>query len=91
MHQSQMQMVLVVWNDAGYGAEVHKLMAKGFDEKLAQWESPDFVALAKAFAGDGVLLKDPSKLGGASRLRPTLPLTPAHCVGGVPPTCVRHG
>ena len=52
----KMQMVLVVWNDAGYGAEVHKLVAKGFDEKLAQWESPDFVALAKAFGGDGVLL-----------------------------------
>ena len=29
-------------------------VAKGFDEKLAQWESPDFVALAKAFGGDGV-------------------------------------
>ncbi len=61
----KMQMVLVVWNDAGYGAEVHKLVAKGFDEKLAQWESPNFVALAKAFGGDGVLLKDPSELGGA--------------------------
>ena len=57
----KMQMVLVVWNDAGYGAEVHKLVAKGFDEKLAQWESPDFVALAKAFGGDGVLLTDASE------------------------------
>ena len=38
----KMQMVLIVWNDAGYGAEVHKLVAKGFDEKLAQWESPNF-------------------------------------------------
>ncbi len=61
----KMQMVLVVWNDAGYGAEVHKLVARGFDEKLAQWESPDFAALARAFGGDGVLLKDPSELGGA--------------------------
>lgn len=60
-----LQMVLVVWNDAGYGAEVHKLVAKGFDEKLAQWESPNFVALAKAFGGDGVLLKDPADLPGA--------------------------
>jgi thiamine pyrophosphate-dependent acetolactate synthase large subunit-like protein len=58
----KMQMVLIVWNDAGYGAEVYKLVAKGFDEKLAQWESPNFVALAKAFGGDGVLLKDPSEL-----------------------------
>jgi acetolactate synthase I/II/III large subunit len=61
----KMQMVLIVWNDAGYGAEVHKLVAKGFDEKLAQWESPDFVALAKAFGGDGVKLAKASDIGAA--------------------------
>ena len=63
--REKLQMVLVVWNDGGYGAEVHKLVAKGFNEKLAQWESPDFVALAKAFGGDGVLLKDVSEIGAA--------------------------
>jgi thiamine pyrophosphate-dependent acetolactate synthase large subunit-like protein len=86
----KMQMVLVVWNDAGYGAEVHKLVAKGFDEKLAQWESPDFVALARAFGGDGMLLNDPSELGEAiavglrkgglylidARVSPTTPTDP---------------
>jgi acetolactate synthase I/II/III large subunit len=86
----KMQMVLLVWNDCGYGAEVHKLVAKGFDEKLAQWESPDFVALAKAFGGDGVLLNDPSELEGAiaeglrkgglylidARVSPTTPTEP---------------
>lgn len=60
-----LNMVLIVWNDAGYGAEVHKLVAKGFDEKLAQWDSPNFVALAKAFGGDGVLLNDASEVGAA--------------------------
>jgi acetolactate synthase-1/2/3 large subunit len=63
--RQKLQMVLVVWNDHGYGAEVHKLIAKGFDETLAQWPSPDFVALAKAFGGDGRLLKDPSEIGTA--------------------------
>jgi acetolactate synthase-1/2/3 large subunit len=86
----KMQMVLIVWNDEGYGAEVHKLVAKGFNEKLAQWESPDFVALAKAFGGDGVLLKDPLEIGGAiaeglrkgglylidARVSPTTPTEP---------------
>ena len=86
----KLQMVLIVWNDCGYGAEVHKLVAKGFDEKLAQWESPNFVALAKAFGGDGVLLKDPSEIGGAiaeglrkgglylidARVSPTTPTDP---------------
>jgi len=86
----KLQMVLIVWNDCGYGAEVHKLVAKGFDEKLAQWESPNFVALAKAFGGDGVLLADPSEIGGAiaeglrkgglflidARVSPTTPTDP---------------
>jgi thiamine pyrophosphate-dependent acetolactate synthase large subunit-like protein len=86
----KMQMVLVVWNDAGYGAEVHKLVAKGFDEKLAQWESPDFVALAKAFGGDGVKLAAASDIGAAiadglrkgglylidARVSPTTPTDP---------------
>ena len=61
----KLNITLVIWNDAGYGAEVHKLVAKGFDEKLAQWESPNFVALAKAFGGDGVLLQNASDIGPA--------------------------
>ena len=63
--REKLPIVLVVWNDEGYGAEVHKLTAKGFDEKLAQWESPDFVALAKAFGGDGVKLDTVDQIGGA--------------------------
>src|ERR1035437_6595935 len=59
------QMVLIVWNDGGYGAEVHKLVVKGFDPALAQWDSPDFVAIAKAFGGDGVTLSRVSDLGAA--------------------------
>ena len=50
------QMVLLVWNDAGYGAEVHKLKAKGFEVGTAQWPHTNFVGLAKAFGGDGELL-----------------------------------
>ncbi|HEY8287916.1 MAG TPA: thiamine pyrophosphate-binding protein [Acetobacteraceae bacterium] len=61
----RLQMVLVVWNDGGYGAEVHKLKVKGFDPALAQWESPDFVAIAKAFGGDGVRLAREADLGAA--------------------------
>ena len=60
------QMVLIVWNDNGFGAEVHKLRAKGFEPSLAAWETPlDFVALAKAFGGDGVRLQE----GGRDRRR----------------------
>ncbi len=61
----KMQMVLIVWNDSGYGAEVHKLLAKGFDLGQSHWESPDFVAIAKAFGGDGVRLAKESELPAA--------------------------
>ncbi len=58
-------MVLVVWNDGGYGAEVHKLRAKGFDPHLAQWPSPDFAALGRAFGGDGVRIESLDELKSA--------------------------
>lgn len=60
-------MVLIVMNDSGYGAEVHKLAAIGHDPALAQWRSPDFVALARAFGGDGVRLNREEDLMGAMR------------------------
>ena len=60
------QMVLIIWNDNAFGAEVHKLRAKGFEPSLAAWETPlDFIALAKAFGGDGVLLKKEDDVGAA--------------------------
>jgi thiamine pyrophosphate-dependent acetolactate synthase large subunit-like protein len=60
------QMVLIIWNDNGFGAEVHKLRAKGFEPSLAAWDTPlDFVALAKAFGGDGLKLKSEEEIGDA--------------------------
>jgi acetolactate synthase I/II/III large subunit len=50
------QMVLIVFNDSGFGAEVHKLRKGGFDPGLAQWRSPEFVKLVQALGGDGILL-----------------------------------
>ncbi|MGD0430874.1 MAG: thiamine pyrophosphate-binding protein [Acetobacteraceae bacterium] len=61
----KMQMVLIVWNDGGYGAEVHKLLPKGFEWGQAHWDSPDFVAIAKAFGGDGVKLEKEADLPAA--------------------------
>lgn len=61
----KLQLVLIVWNDAGFGAEVHKLRAKGFDPRLAQWESPDFAAIGRSFGGDGVRIQSEAELGPA--------------------------
>ena len=52
-----LQLVVVVSNDGGYGAEIHKLDARGFDPALAQWPSPDFVAVARALGGDGMRIE----------------------------------
>jgi thiamine pyrophosphate-dependent acetolactate synthase large subunit-like protein len=59
------QLVVVVMNDAGYGAEVHKLRSKNLGTGMAQWDSPDFVAVARALGGDGVLLKSENEIGDA--------------------------
>ena len=63
--REKLQLTVLVMNDAGFGAEVHKLRAKGMDQTLAQWQSPDFVALARAFGGDGVRLEREADIGPA--------------------------
>ena len=60
-----LQLVVLVMNDGGYGAEVHKLGARGMDGGRAQWRSPDFVAIARAMGGDGVLVRADEELGPA--------------------------
>jgi thiamine pyrophosphate-dependent acetolactate synthase large subunit-like protein len=49
-------LVVLVMNDGGYGAERHKLAAKGFDAGLADWPPLDFVRIAEAFGGSGAQL-----------------------------------
>src|SRR5262249_41630608 len=49
----KLPMCILIWNDTGYGAEVLKLNKKGYDPTTAQWDSPDFVAIARSFGGDG--------------------------------------
>lgn len=58
-------LVVLVWNDCGYGAEVHKLRAKGFDPALAQWKSADFATLARGFGGDGMRIDTLAELAQA--------------------------
>ncbi|TWG92816.1 thiamine pyrophosphate-dependent acetolactate synthase large subunit-like protein [Mesorhizobium sp. J18] len=65
--RSKLPMVLLVWNDRGYGAEAQRLPLKGFSPTPAQWETPDFAAVARAVGGDGVLLESLDGLGGAMR------------------------
>jgi thiamine pyrophosphate-dependent acetolactate synthase large subunit-like protein len=51
----QQPAVVLIWNDTGFGAEIHKLKARKAAEQLGRWEkSPDFVTVARGFGGDGV-------------------------------------
>jgi thiamine pyrophosphate-dependent acetolactate synthase large subunit-like protein len=47
-------MTVIVVNDSGYGAEMHKLRARGLGDKvsaLAAWRSPDFAQVTRALGG----------------------------------------
>lgn len=61
-------LLLIIVNDGGYGAEIHKLKANGFGQKvcdLASWTSPDFVEVTKAFGGKGLKVESESTLDAA--------------------------
>jgi len=60
-----MRIVLLVLNDSGYGAEAHKLRASGLATASARWDSPDFVAIARAFGGQGMRLTQQSEIATA--------------------------
>jgi len=60
--------VVLIWNDCGFGAEVHKLRAKKFEPELGRWSvSPDFVGVARALGGDGERVSDPASAAAAVR------------------------
>ena len=61
----KLPLIVLVFNDGGLGAEVHKLNRKGLDASLAVFESPDFVVLARGFGGDGVVLHSEDDIGPA--------------------------
>ena len=60
--QYKVPIVVLVMNDAGYGAEVHKMNAKGMNPRDVVWDSPDFVAVARGFGGDGTVIRSSDAL-----------------------------
>jgi len=54
--EQKVRVAIVLLNDSAYGAEVLKMRWKGRDARDAQWTSPDFVAIARGFGGDGTVL-----------------------------------
>ncbi|MBU2287482.1 MAG: thiamine pyrophosphate-binding protein, partial [Gammaproteobacteria bacterium] len=63
--EQKVRLAVLVMNDSAYGAEVLKMHWKGRDHRDAQWTSPDFVAIARGFGGDGMVLAREDDIAGA--------------------------
>ncbi|MFF5992320.1 thiamine pyrophosphate-binding protein [Prauserella flavalba] len=59
-------MVIVVYNDAGYGAEVHHFAGPGVDLDAVRFPDTDFAAIARGFGCDAVTVRGEPDLGGVS-------------------------
>jgi acetolactate synthase I/II/III large subunit len=53
---------VIVVNDGGFGAEIHKLTARGRDGSLAAYRSPDFARVADGFGASGMRIDDLDEL-----------------------------
>jgi len=61
--QYQLPIVVVLFNDGGYGALRHTQDLRYSGRRIAvDWESPDFVGLAKAFGALGKSVTDPDQI-----------------------------
>lgn len=58
----KLPMVVVVYNDAAYGAEVHHFGPMGRPVDATQFPDTDFAALARAAGAEGITVRDPGDL-----------------------------
>ncbi len=56
--REHVNLAILVVNDGAYGAEVHKLDAKGLDGRLTHFGRPNFVGVLEAFGGHGETVSD---------------------------------
>ena len=60
-------MLVVVFNDAAYGAEVHHFGPDGFPVDLVRFPDADFAALARAAGAEGATVRAPGDLDAVER------------------------
>jgi thiamine pyrophosphate-dependent acetolactate synthase large subunit-like protein len=58
----RLPMLVVIYNDAAYGAEVHHFRPHGLPVELVQFPDTDFAALASAAGARGVTVRGPDDL-----------------------------
>src|SRR5262245_8612613 len=64
-----LRMLVVIYNDAAYGAEVHHFGPHGHPLDLVQFPDVDFAAVGRAFGLRGLTVRNPSDL---EQLKPWL-------------------
>jgi acetolactate synthase-1/2/3 large subunit len=72
-----LDMIVIVCNDSGYGAEHIQFRNKNMDPSLALFAWPEFADVARALGGDGVTVRNAADLPNAeaairNRTRPLL-------------------
>lgn len=63
--RQRVPLTLLIFNDGGLGAEVHKLKVKGHSPHLAVFPTPDFVGIARAVGADGIVVEHEGEIGAA--------------------------
>lgn len=66
--REDIDLVVVVCNNAAYGPEYLELVRHGIDPSLAQFDWPDFAAVATALGGTGVVIESMADLPTAERV-----------------------
>ncbi len=64
----KLPMLVVVYNDESYGAEMHFLRMSGLDEKESRFETPPLDAVARAMGADGMAVRSLADLEGVAPL-----------------------
>jgi thiamine pyrophosphate-dependent acetolactate synthase large subunit-like protein len=59
----RLPMLVVIYNDAAYGAEVHHFRPNGHPVELVQFPDTDFAALASAAGARGITVREEADLG----------------------------
>ncbi|MHA7815583.1 MAG: thiamine pyrophosphate-binding protein [Pseudohaliea sp.] len=63
--REQLDLIVIVCNDASYGAEHVQYADRGLDPRLALFDWPEFAAVAKVMGGHGVSVREPAELEAA--------------------------
>ena len=61
-----LNLLVVVFNDAAYGAEVHHFAPKGRPTEIVRFPDTDFAAIARACGLEAVTVRGPGDLGPAT-------------------------